>query len=175
MVKDPQIYLLTLQNFGGSYFITITCTGYNNITLLLLNEQLTHLSPAQTYFFNREGVYQIFSNQSRALVEVLDCQGNFYLLASKDIKDTRDLARNSSSPIALRRPNYGGHYVFGVEGIYGSYFLRVKGKGLLSEVEYKIAYSYYNQINPYDFVDAVDYDISYEWSSERLKLSVNKP
>jgi hypothetical protein len=32
------------------------------------------------------------------------------------------------SPIALRKPNYGGHYVFATDMTFASYFIRIKGK-----------------------------------------------
>jgi hypothetical protein len=70
----------------------------------------------------------MFTRQKNVLVEIYNCKGDLYLLASKDIKDTEQLPRNTSSPIVLRRPNYGGHYVLGVEGIFGNYFFRVKTK-----------------------------------------------
>jgi len=48
-------------------------------------------------------------------------------MASKDIKDTQS-TNKSESPITLRRPNYAGHYVIGVEGIFGSYYMQVNSK-----------------------------------------------
>lgn len=132
-----------------------------NITVVLLNKALTHLVPHESHLFNTEGVYQLFTNSQNVLVEVFNCQGDFYLLASKDIKDTQ-ASNTSESPISLRRPNYAGHYVIGVQGIFGSYFMKVNSKTQGQPVEYLIKYSYYNEMNPYDVLDANNFEITYE-------------
>ena len=62
------------------------------------------------------------------MVELFNCQGDFSIQASKDYKILNKMSRNVSSPISLRRPNYAGHYVLGVEGIFGSYYMRVDSK-----------------------------------------------
>lgn len=65
--------------------------------------------------------------------------------------------------------------MLGVEGIFGSYFFRVKAKTDESELEYKITYNYYQSIDPYQLIDANNFDISYKWTSSGLRLTINGP
>jgi hypothetical protein len=120
-------YSLSLQNFKGTYYITISSKATLNITVILFDSNLTHLVPFDNHFFDKEGVYQLFTNSQNVLVEVFNCQGDFELIASKDYKDMK-ASDGQVSPIALRRPNYAGHYVLGIEGIFGSYYMRVNSK-----------------------------------------------
>lgn len=77
--------MVNLKSIKGSYFVSVTCKDNVNITALLIREQLTHISPLKDYFFDKEGVYQMFTNNSNVLAEVYSCQGDLYLLASKKL------------------------------------------------------------------------------------------
>jgi hypothetical protein len=60
------------------------------------------------------------------MVEIFNCKGDLSVTASKDYQNITSL--DSSNLLSLKRPNYGGHYVFGVEDVLGSYFLKVNNK-----------------------------------------------
>ena len=168
-------YILSLTNFRGAYFVTVSSQASVNVTVTLFNKELTHLIPHKQQLFDKEGVYQLFTNQQNVLVEVFNCQGDFLLLASKSLKDTQLLARDKDSPITLRRPNYAGHYVLGVEGIFGSYYLRVNSKATSqSQVEYLISYSYYSEVNPYDMLDAKNYELGFDESSSGIMVKFHE-
>jgi len=127
-VQAEYTYILNLLSTKGHYFVTVSSATDLSVTVLLVRKELTHLSPFKNYFFNKNGVYQIFTGQKNVLMELFNCVGDFNLLASKNIKDTQAAAQNDSKSITLRRPNYGGHYVIGVEGIFGSYFMSINAK-----------------------------------------------
>jgi hypothetical protein len=66
------------------------------------------------------------------MVEIFNCKGDLSVTASKDYQDITN--PNSTTLLLLKRPNYGGHYVFGVEDVKGSYFLKVDNKDQSSEL-----------------------------------------
>lgn len=97
------------------------------------------------------------------LIEVFNCQGEMDLIGSRD---QRDMARNLTtdhSPIKLSRPNYGGHYVYNVELVFASYFLRITNKHKEEPLEYVINYYYYEEVNPYEAIEAENYEILFEY------------
>ena len=113
-VQAESTYILNLLSTNGHYYVSVSSLTDLNITVLLVRKELTHLSPFKNYFFNKNGVYQIFTGQKNVLMELFNCVGDFNLIASKNIKDTQSLPKKDSKSITLRRPNYGGHYVVGV-------------------------------------------------------------
>jgi hypothetical protein len=63
------------------------------------------------------------------MVEIFNCKGDLAVTASEDYQDITNPAVANSSLITLKRPNYGGHYVFGVENMHEvSYFLKIANK-----------------------------------------------
>jgi hypothetical protein len=42
-------------------------------------------------------------------------------------------------------------------------------------LEYLVSYYYYEDINPYDAIDAISYDISAEYTQDGLRLTVSPP
>ena len=65
-----------------------------NATILLVRKELTHLSPNRNYFFNNKGVYQIFTDQRKVIMEIFNCGGDLNIIASKNIKDTQNIPNN---------------------------------------------------------------------------------
>lgn len=57
-----------------------------------------------------------------------------------------------NSPIKIKRPNYGGHYVFNLETTFSSYFIKILNKRVNETLLYLINYYYYQQMNPYDMI-----------------------
>lgn len=108
-------------------------------------------------------MYQVYSSYNKVLIEVFNCQGELDMIGSRD---QRDMARNLTtdhSPIKLSRPNYGGHYVYNVELVFASYFLRVTNKNKEEPLEYMINYYHYEEVNPYEAIDAENYDIQFDY------------
>lgn len=68
------------------------------------------------------------------MVEIFNCIGDFSVTASQDYQGVTDPFTTNSSLITLKRPNYGGHYVFGVEDVLGSYFLKINNKNQGSDL-----------------------------------------
>ena len=167
-------FVLNLKNFKGTYFVTLNFNASVNITVLLFDKKLTHIKPNQLHLFDKEGLYHIFTKKQNVLVEIFNCQGDFSILASKDSQDLQNMSRNKSSPITLRRPNYAGHYVIGVEGMFGSYYMRVDSREEGAPVEYLITYSHYAESNPYDLIDAKNYDLSFDESSTGIMIKFNR-
>lgn len=66
-----------------------------------------------------------------------------------------DYSGNGS--ISIRKPNYGGHYVFGIVADFSSYFVRITNKFNEKPLEYLVNYFYYDTFNPYDAIDAPNY------------------
>jgi hypothetical protein len=61
------------------------------------------------------------------MIEVFNCQGELDLIGSRDERDMEQ-AYQGASPIKIKRPNYGGHYVFKVEMMFASYYIRIASK-----------------------------------------------
>lgn len=78
----------------GYYYVSISSNVRLNATVLLVRKELTHLSPNRNYFLNGNGVYQIFTDQRKVLMEIFNCAGDFNLIASKNIKDTQNVITN---------------------------------------------------------------------------------
>jgi hypothetical protein len=93
-VQAENTYILTLLSLKGYYYLTISTNVRLNATILLVRKELTHLSPNRNYFLNGNGVYQIFTDQRKVLMEIFNCDGDLNLLASKNIKDTQNIAKN---------------------------------------------------------------------------------
>jgi len=95
---------------------------------------LTHLTPAANHLFDNEGIFELYSNDQNVMVEIFNCIGDFSVTASQDYQGVTDPFTTNSSLITLKRPNYGGHYVFGVEDVLGSYFLKINNKNQGSDL-----------------------------------------
>jgi hypothetical protein len=118
---------------AGTYFINITSNLHFNVTFLLFQNQLTHLTPAANHLFDKEGIFQLTSNDQHVMVEIFNCRGDLTVAASNNYQAIVD-ATDNTSLITLKRPNYAGHYVFAVQDGLGSYFLKVSNKKQTSEL-----------------------------------------
>jgi hypothetical protein len=75
-------------------------------------------------------------------VETFNCQGDVSLIGSPY---ERQMAYDydGTSPIEIKQPSYGGHYVFGLEAAYSNFYVRVKNRYRGQPLEYLINYYYY--------------------------------
>lgn len=97
----------------GRYFLAINTNIPVNVTLLLIKTTHTYISPKRNYLFEEEGVYQIYSNHKNVLLEIFNCKGEVQLISSREEKEMA-FDYSGKSPIEIQRPNYGGHYIFGL-------------------------------------------------------------
>lgn len=88
-MQAENTYILNLLSIKGHYYVAVSSLVDLNITVLLVRKELTHLSPIKNYFFNKNGVYQVFAGQKNVLMELFNCVGDFNLFASKVYKDTQ--------------------------------------------------------------------------------------
>jgi hypothetical protein len=177
VTRSDNTFRINLKNIEARYFLAIKTNASVNATLLLVKNSLSYISPKRNYLFEGEGVYQIYSNNRNVMVEIFNCQGDVALMGSRY---EREMGADyvSQSPIEIKRPNfgnYGGHYVFGIETDFPSYYIRVSNKFPSYPLEYVINYYYYEAVNPYELVDAPKYDISTEFREDGLHLSVMPP
>lgn len=173
IARSENTYIITLDNVKASYFMSISSQDTVVANVLLVENKINQLFPAKNYYFNNKGVYQISSNNQNVLVEAFNCEGELTIEALSSI----NIQQSYYNSIDLKRPNYGGHFVFGLQPnkTLHSYYILVNNKIKENPLNYLINYYYYNGINPYEKVDAKDYDISYEINQSGLIIKINPP
>jgi hypothetical protein len=172
VTRSEDTFNLEMPLRVGSYYISLRGSSDAVVTVILAKEALIHLKPSANAIMLREGVFQLFSDQKSAMIEVFTCWGELALAATDNYLDfaKRD---SPSSEVVLEQNNYGGHYVVSAEDIFGEYFVRVASR-TQGEVGYLINYYFYDakDLLPYKLVDLPSRDIAYALIPQALSFSL---
>jgi hypothetical protein len=127
LVKSDSVYNIEIPLKVGTYYIKIGMNLGVKTSIILVKQSLIHLRPSTNAIMFKEGVFELYSSDRSAMIEIFACWGDISVDASSSYKDLSATGQQYGE-VVLEQNNYGGHFVINAENIYGEYFIKVGNK-----------------------------------------------
>lgn len=174
LVQSDSVYNIELPLKVGTYYIKVSIDLNAKTSIILAKENLIHLRPSSNAIMFKEGVYELYSSNRAAMIEIFTCYGEISVDASSTYKDFSTPDKQYGE-IILEQNNYGGHFVINADSIFGEYFIKVSNKRRHQpEIGYIITYYHYNRndVQPYKLIDLVSREITYSLTKTAVTFAL---